>query len=206
MSKNKDREYWSGLWQEGRTRWDIGYAVPIITDYADQLTDKSLKILIPGAGNGYEAEYLHNHGFKNVYVLDIANKPLENLKERVKDFPQEHLINQNFFEHEGKYDLIFEYLFFITLHPSIRPEHPKKMHSLLKHGGKLVGSLLNDPLEDKDKLEDDREGPPYGGTKEEYVQYFEPYFEMKVYETANNSIKPRAGRELFINFVRKDNI
>jgi methyl halide transferase len=191
-----EKEFWSGLWAEGRTRWDVGYAVPIITDYADQLNDKDLKILIPGAGNGYEAESLHKQGFKNVYVLDIAEKPLNNLKQRVQDFPQEHLLNENFFEHEGEYDLILEYLFFITLHPSLRPEYPKKTYSLLKPGGSLVGSLLNDKLEGE-------EGPPYGGTKEEYIKYFEPYFDIKVYEEAYNSIKPRAGRELFINFGRK---
>lgn len=204
MTRENDKDYWGGLWQEGRTRWDLGYAVPIITDYADQLKDKSVKILIPGAGNGYEAEYLHNHGFTNVYVLDIAKQPLDNLKARVEDFPAEHLINQNFFEHEAQYDLILEYLFFITLHPSIRSKHPKKMHSLLNPKGKLVGSLFNDKLEDIDKLEGAEEGPPYGGTKEEYVKYFEPYFEMKVYEEAYNSIKPRAGKELFINFVKKE--
>lgn len=202
--RDNDKDYWSGLWHEGRTRWDTGNAVPVITDYADQLTDKSIKILIPGAGNGYEAEYLHNNGFTNVHVLDIAAQPLENLKARCEDFPKDHLINQNFFEHEGHYDMVMEYLFFITLHPSIRPEYPKKIHSLLKPGGKLVGSLLNDTLVNVDKLEDGEEGPPFGGTKEEYVQYFEPYFDMKVYETANNSIKPRENRELFINFVRKE--
>jgi SAM-dependent methyltransferase len=204
MTHENDKEFWSGLWQEGRTRWDIGYAVPIITDYAAQLADKSMKILIPGAGNGYEAEHLHNHGFTNVYVLDIAKQPLDNLKARAEGFPARHLINQNFFEHEGKYDLILEYLFFITLHPSIRPEYPKKIYSLLNPEGRLVGSLLNDKLDDIDKLEDRQEGPPYGGTKEEYIKYFEPYFDVKVYETAYNSIKPREGRELFINFVKKE--
>lgn len=193
---DEQKQFWQGLWEEGRTRWDLGYAVPVITDYADQLKDKNTKILIPGAGNGYEAEYLHNHEFTNVYVLDIAKKPLDNLQERVRDFPRAHLLNENFFEHKGEYDIILEYLFFITLHPSRRPEHPKKMHSLLKPGGKLVGSLLNDMLEGE-------EGPPYGGTKEEYIKYFEPYFDIRVYEDAYNSIKPRAGRELFINFVKK---
>jgi methyl halide transferase len=193
--KAHDKHFWQGLWVEGRTRWDVGYAVPIITDYADQIKDKNIKILIPGAGNAYEAEYLHKHGFTNVYVLDIAPKPLVNFKKRVKDFPKEHLLNTDFFEHTGEYDLILEYLFFITLPPAIRNRHAEKMHSLLKPGGKLVGSLLNDPLAGE-------EGPPYGGTKEEYLKYFEPYFEIKVYEDAYNSIKPRAGRELFINFVK----
>lgn len=190
------KNYWQGLWEDGRTRWDVGYAVPVITDYADRIKDKSLKILIPGAGNAYEAEYLYKQGFKNLFVLDIAFKPLENFNNRVKNFPQENLVNEDFFEHRGQYDLIIEYVFFIALHPSLRAKYAEQVFKLLKPGGRLVGSLLNDPLTGE-------EGPPYGGTKEEYLKYFEPYFEIEKYEDAYNSIKPRAGRELFINFVRK---
>ncbi|MFA5405634.1 MAG: hypothetical protein WC358_11940 [Ignavibacteria bacterium] len=44
--------------------------------------------------------------------------------------------------------------------------------------------------------------PPYGGTKEEYLEYFKSFFEIKLFSTAYNSIKPRAGRELFINLKK----
>ena len=74
-------------------------------------------------------------------------------------------------------------------------DYSRKMFELLKPGGKLVGLLFNDAL-NTDK-------PPFGGNKEEYEKYFKPYFELKVFDTAYNSIKPRAGRELFINLVKK---
>jgi thiopurine S-methyltransferase len=69
------------------------------------------------------------------------------------------------------------------------------MHSLLKPGGKLAGLLFNDPL--------NTDHPPFGGNKEAYKNYFNPYFHFKVFETCYNSIKPRKDRELFINFIRK---
>lgn len=47
------------------------------------------------------------------------------------------------------------------------------------------------------------EGPPYGGTAEEYQQLFFPYYHFKVFETAHNSIKPRKDRELFFVLVKK---
>jgi thiopurine S-methyltransferase len=65
----------------------------------------------------------------------------------------------------------------------------------LKPGGKLVGLLFND------KLNTDK--PPFGGNKEEYTWYFEKYFDLKTFESCHNSIKPRAGRELFIKFSKK---
>ena len=54
------------------TGWDIGGPSTPLVKYFDQLADKQRKILIPGAGNAYEAEYLWAQGFSNVHVLDIA--------------------------------------------------------------------------------------------------------------------------------------
>ncbi len=191
------KEFWEEMWHEGRTKWDVGYAAPPIIEYANQLTDKSIRILIPGAGNAYEAEYLHQNGFENVYVLDIASRPLENFKKRVTDFPEEHLLNQNFFEHAEKYDLIIEQTFFIALEPKLRSNYARKINELLNPGGKLAGLLITD-------TEPSESGPPFIDTKEEYIKHFERIFNIKVYETAYNSIKPRAGREMFINFVKKE--
>lgn len=190
------KEYWQELWAEGRTKWDVGYAAPPIAEYTDQLKDKTIKILIPGAGNAYEAEYLHKHRFTNVFVLDIAPMPLDNLLKRSPGFPNEHLLNEDFFEHKGEYDLIIEHTFFIAIDPSMRVEYAKKIHSLLKPGGKLVGLLIEGETPDA-------EGPPHLSRREEYRKYFEELFNIQVYETAYNSIKPRAGREVFVKFVKK---
>lgn len=191
-----DDKYWRQLYIEGRTRWDLGDATPPLKEYFDQLKDKYVKILIPGAGNAYEAEYLYKSGFKNVFVLDWAEEPLENLKKRFSDFPVKNLLCEDFFSHKGKYDLIIEYVFFCAIHPSLRNAYAKKVFELLKPNGKFVGILFNDPLAGED-------GPPYGGTREEYIGYFSPYFNIMIYENAYNSIKPREGRELFCNFGKK---
>ena len=187
---------WSIRYKEGRTNWDIGYPVPALQEYFDQVGNKDIKILIPGAGNAYEAEHLYKSGFKNVYVMDWATEPLENLRKRFPDFPDENLLCENFFEHKGEYDIIVEYVFFCAIPPASRADYAKKVCELLKPGGKLVGLLFNDPI-------DGIEGPPFGGSKEEYIEYFKPYFEIKKYEDAYNSIKPRAGRELFCIFVKR---
>ena len=58
MSTGDQKEYWINRYKEERTGWDIGYPSTPLKEYIDQLQDKNLRILIPGAGNGYEAEYL----------------------------------------------------------------------------------------------------------------------------------------------------
>ena len=91
------KEFWDNRYKNNDIGWDVGEITTPLKEYFDQLEDKSLSILIPGAGNAYEAEYLHKLGFKNVVVIDIASTAISKFKERVTNFPEEHIINQNFF-------------------------------------------------------------------------------------------------------------
>jgi len=191
--KEQDQEaYWTGRYEEENTGWDIGYPSTPLKMYIDQLTDKDLQILIPGAGNSYEAEYLFNEGFKNIHVLDISALPLQALKKRVSEFPDSQLLQEDFFRHTGQYDLILEQTFFCSFEPSVenRRNYAKKMHALLKPNGKLVGVWFKHPLIEGAKR-------PYGGTRAEYLEYFEDSYEVVVFEDCYNSIKPRMGNELF---------
>lgn len=195
---NDEEKYWSERYQNSNTGWDIGYPSTPLKEYIDQLEDKTLKILIPGAGNGYEAEYLWKQGFKNVYVLDISEHPLESLKLRISTFPDNQLVKDNFFTHVGKYDLILEQTFFCSFEPSKvnRKAYAKQINSLLNPKGKLVGLWFNhDVLDGANR--------PFGGSKEEYLEYLSPYFETIVFDSCYNSIKPRMGKELFGIFVKK---
>jgi thiopurine S-methyltransferase len=188
-----DKNYWTNRYREDDAGWDAGSITMPLKEYVDQLTDPNISILIPGAGNAWEAEYLFNKGFPNVSIIDLSEEPLDNFKKRVPGFPSERLITGDFFDHAQQYDLIIEQTFFCALDPSLRSRYAEKMHELLKPGGKLVGVLFND------KLNNDK--PPFGGNREEYIVYFEKYFKFKTVETCYNSIKPRAGRELFINLI-----
>jgi SAM-dependent methyltransferase len=190
-----DKKYWNDRYLKGATVWDIGYVSTPLKEYFNQLTNKELRILIPGCGNAYEAEYLTELGFKNVFLIDWSEIALNNFRKKVHHIPDSHLFYEDFFEHRGEYDLIVEQTFFSSILPSDRTNYAEKVHELLAHGGKLMG-LLFDVTEFKDP-------PPFGGTKDEYTKYFGPYFEYKYFETAYNSIKPRRGREFFVLFVKK---
>jgi len=191
---NFDQAFWSSKYQEGQTGWDMGEVSPPIKAYIDQLKYKDISILIPGAGNAYEAAYLFEQGFTDVTVLDLAKEPLDNFKKRMPDFPMEKLIQQDFFNHEGQYDLILEQTFFCALDPSLRMNYINKMKSLLKLNGKLSGLLFDFRLSE--------EGPPFGGDADAYSLAFQEQFYLKTLSPCYNSIKPRAGKELFIIFEK----
>ena len=69
--------YWEERYKKGETGWDAGAITPPLKEYIDQLTDKNLRILIPGAGNGYEFDYLIENGFQNVFVVEISLVPFK---------------------------------------------------------------------------------------------------------------------------------
>jgi thiopurine S-methyltransferase len=196
-----EKEYWTQRYEEENTGWDIGSPATPLKTYFDQVSNKKLHILIPGAGNAYEAEYLWQQGFTNVTVLDISNTPLVAFKKRNPDFPSSQLIQKDFFKHKGVYDLIIEQTFFCSMVPEKmnRTKYATKMASLLAPKGKLVGLWFDIPLTG------DLEKRPFGGTQEEYRSYLSPLFKVHCFEKSHNSIPDRAGNELFGIFIKKEN-
>ena len=185
-----DRKFWSERYASNDTGWDVGGPSTPLREYIDGLNDKQLRILIPGAGRAYEAEDLHRRGFANVHVIDLAEEPFNALLDRCPEFPKDHLIIGDLFDHEGAYDLILEQTFFCALDPSLRTRYVEKMHSLLSPGGILAGVLFDDPL--------NADRPPFGGSKEEYLKLFSERFNDLKITPCYNSIKPRAGREVWL--------
>ncbi|MBX0290715.1 methyltransferase domain-containing protein [Hymenobacter sp. HSC-4F20] len=192
-----DAAYWQQRYKTGQTGWDTGSITPPLLDYFRQLgPPDARRILIPGAGRAYEAEYLHDQGWPNVWVADLAAAPLQSLRQRVPDFPPQHLLQQDFFQLEPTppFDLIVEQTFFCALNPALRPAYAQQCARLLRPGGTLMGLLFD--------TEFSQPGPPFGGSGEEYRGYFAPYFTFVHFESATNSLPPRQGRELFICLKR----
>ncbi|MBA9078061.1 methyltransferase domain-containing protein [Rufibacter quisquiliarum] len=189
--------YWANRYRQNQTQWDVGAATEPLKAYIDQLTRKDQRILLAGGGNGYEAEYLHQQGFTQVFLLDFAAEPLANFQRRVPDFPREHLLRQDFFSlTPHRFDLVLEQTFFCALPRHRRAQYARQVFDLLVPGGKLAGVLFSEEFE--------KEGPPFGGTAPEYQSYFEPYFRFSHFAPCYNSIKPRQGRELFIVLERRE--
>ena len=194
MSLELNKDFWNDRYINSETGWDTGDITTPLKEYFDQLKDKTLRILVPGCGNAYEAEYLFNNGF-NTTVVDYSKKALCNFKRRVPDFPKSQLLNTDFFNIQGEFDLIIEQTFFCAIYKHQRNDYAHKMSELLSANGKLVGLLFDDVLNE--------DHPPYGGSKKEYIECFKPYFNFTIFDTAYNSIKPRMGREIFMIIQKK---
>ncbi|MFK7796431.1 MAG: methyltransferase domain-containing protein [Aureispira sp.] len=189
--------YWQQRYIQDTAGWDTGGITPPIQHYMDGVRNKSVRILIPGCGNAHEASYLHQQGFTQVYVCDWASSPLEALAKRCPDFPKEHLIQGDFFDLALQdLDYIVEQTFFCAIEPKLRPKYAQKTASMLQTGGQLIGLLFNKNLPAPPM------GPPFKGSKEEYLGYFQPHFSSVQIEPCYNSIQPRSGLELFIQLQK----
>lgn len=182
-------EYWNSRYINNNTPWDIGYPSPAIIDYFEKIEDKSVRILVPGAGNAYEVEALHSMGFDNVFVIDLSEKVIRDFKRRNPQFPDNQLICNDYFNLNEKFDYIIEQTFFCALNPTLRSQYVQKSHQLLNASGKLIGVMFNKMFVG---------GPPFGGSEQEYRTLFESNFTIIKMELCRNSIQPRQGSELFI--------
>lgn len=190
-----DDQFWDQRYLDNTAVWDIGDVSKPIKEYIDQLENKKISILIPGCGNAHEAEYLFQQGFRDITLIDISPVLVKNLKEVFKDKEGINIIEGDFFEHKGAYDLILEQTFLCALDPKLRISYFKKMKKLLNPGGKLVGLLFN--------CEFENEGPPFGGSAQEYEAYFRRRFKLKVWGSCINSIEKRQGNELFFIAIKQ---
>lgn len=190
-----DANFWQQRYEQGQLGWDMGQVSPPLKAYIDQLGEeaKAFEIMVAGAGNAYEAGYLHQQGFTAVTVFDIVPKPLQDFAKRYPSFPKQRLVSADFFElspQQYQFDLALEQTFFCAIPPTLRDDYVRQMHRLLKPTGKLVGVLFNRDF--------GRPTPPFGGSDAEYRQRFAPYFDIEVMQACDNSHPARQGSELFI--------
>ncbi len=192
-----DKSYWDHQYITNTVGWDLGEVSPPIKTYFDAISFKDAKILIPGCGNTYEAEYLLELGFTDITVIDIAPTLVQKLQEKFEHIPNLKIVLGDFFEHQGSYDYIIEQTFFCALPPTMRQQYVHKMHQLLSDNGMLIGLLFNRTFD---------QGPPFGGSKSAYASLFKGAFHFLQIDTATNSIAERANSELFIEFKKNNDV
>lgn len=192
--KSEDTPYWEDRYRENDTPWDLGMASPPLKNYIDRLTDHNVSILIPGCGNAYEAGYLLEKGFLNVTLIDLSATLTSSLQSKYKELPIE-IINANFFDHKGSYDLILEQTFFCALSPSLRKSYVNTCYELLKDDGKIAGVFFNKKFVENE--------PPYIASDDQYLNLFKDLFHFNEFLPCTTSAGPRLGYEVSFEFQKK---
>jgi SAM-dependent methyltransferase len=139
-----------------------------------------LRVLIPGAGTGYEVRLFAEHGHDVLAIdfsdaaIEVAVRELGPLADRVR--------KADFFGFEGgPFDLVYERAFLCALPRRLWPDWARRVKQLTRAGGELAGFFY---------LDDNQRGPPFGITAAALSDLLVPDFVQ-----AENFIVP-AGQSL----------
>lgn len=195
--KINTREYWEKRYLEEDSPWEIGAPNVNLLESFIRLVKKTDRILIPGAGEGHEAAWLYERGYKNVFVSEWSDSAREKMLALYPDFPENQILTADYFSLSGPYDAILEQTFFCALTPDKRDAYLTHTRDLLTPDGLLYGVLFNRTFPEP--------GPPFGGSIDAYRNQFQQYFEIREISPWSGSIPPRKGTECIIEMKPRRN-
>ncbi|KAJ7833114.1 S-adenosyl-L-methionine-dependent methyltransferase [Mycena olivaceomarginata] len=161
---------WDDAWKQNVTPWDAGAIQPPlreVTQSGEVVFPKSGRAFVPGCGSGYDAIYISSELGLDTLAIDISPIAVANASKNIPDGLNTRFEVQDFFSFsvpdDEKFDLIYDYTFFVAIPPSRRPEWGTQMNSLIKAGGYLITLVF--PLDP----ETDHYLGPLGGGWEKVV-------------------------------------
>ena len=200
----KDEEKWeTEFWSKDSTPWDQGDASPALK-YAVEKKYFKGKVLVAGAGWGWDVIYLAAHGYKAT-GLDISPTCVAKCKEKHGVVKNAEFICHDFFRlpDSDLYDSAFDYTFFCAIDPDMREAWGKSYSNLIKSGGNLV-TLMFPILPPRNKLSPN--GPPHHAPFEAYEAVLHDFILMKKFEVGeieSSTTTNRSGFEQLAIWKRK---
>jgi SAM-dependent methyltransferase len=165
-------EYWEQRYQTKDMPWEKGAPSPGLVDFL--AANPGLKrgtVAVPGCGTGHDAREFAKAGFET-FGFDLAPSAIRIANEmtaaaglkasfQLADFLKD--------EPPQKFDWLFEHTLYCAIQPEERDEYARAAVRWLKPGGTYLA--VNYLIPDKD-------GPPFGTTRDEVWQRFSPQFEL----------------------------
>lgn len=187
---------WESRYQSGDMPWEKGEASPGLVDFlaANPQLPKGT-VCIPGCGTGHDARAWAAAGFK-AYGFDLAPSAIRLSTERTATGGLSAQFAKADFLHDGPpflFDWIFEHTLFCAIQPEQREDYVRAVSRWLKPDGQYL--TVNYLIPDKD-------GPPFGTTREEQWQRFSANFDL-LREWVPRSYPNRTGLELMLWWRRK---
>ncbi len=186
-------EYWEDLYKMKKDTWDLGKMSPILEEFFKSAhCPKVGRVLIPGAGRGYDAAAWAAKGHETLAVdfSQTAFQALTALTEKQKKLT---VLNIDLFELTPKstepFDIIYEYGCFNSVHPGRRDEYFEVWDKMLQPKGMVIAAFY--PLIRSTSLD----GPPHPTSEGELMARLDGVFDVEEKIIPKTSIKERAGKE-----------
>lgn len=182
-------EFWEVRYKTNRTPWDPGRSPVALLQWLERNPPKRRTALIPGAGRGHEIFSFSGSGW-NTTAIDLSPTATEKAKRRANRALAKQIHCGDFFAHHfsgpSLFDVIYERAFLCSLPPARRQEYIKRVISLLKPGGLLMGYFF---------YGDRGTEPPHGLTTGEEQQLIAPHFVLTEDAPVSDSLPLFLGKE-----------
>jgi cyclopropane fatty-acyl-phospholipid synthase-like methyltransferase len=190
------REYWETRYQSSDMPWEKGAPSPGLVDFLAAHPDLPRgTVCVPGCGTGHDVREFAKAGFA-AFGFDIAPSAVRLATEKTRAAGLKAKFQlANFLQDKPpqQFDWIFEHTLFCAIKPRERDDYVRAALRWLKPDGQYLA--VNYLIPDKD-------GPPFGTTREELWRRFSPHFEL-VGELVPRSYPNRTGLELLLWWRRK---
>jgi methyl halide transferase len=165
---------WERAWSDNVTPWDTGTVTkPLIheIDLGSISISNNSRALVPGCGSGHDCFHLRKSGFSEVVGIDLSQTAVDRCNSTYPNASHENITFQcaDFFTYEnGKFDFIFDYLFFSAMDPEMRPLWAQAMAKhIAPNSGRLFTLMF--PV---DGNKGTSGGPPYNVHPDDYKVNF----------------------------------
>jgi SAM-dependent methyltransferase len=183
---------WEGRYQLGDTPWDKGHAAPPLLDFLSRQPIQG-EVLILGCGTGHDVRAIAAQASQETKIigLDLSETAIH----RARQSPL--LGNENYEQRDlfdlpsswrGRFDWVIEHTCFCAIAPSRRADYLRETFKTLKPGGHFFAIFYLTP--------DTQEGPPFGVTKAEIADLFDPGFSLLEEWVPTQTFAGREEREL----------
>src|SRR2546422_8206732 len=179
---------WEARYESGDMPWEKGEASPGLVDFlAAHPKLERANICVPGCGTGHDVRAWAKAGFA-AFGFDLAPSAIRLCRERTAGTglsAQFALADFLTDPPPQRFDWLFEHTLFCAIDPKQRDDYVQAVLRWLKPGGQFLGVFYLIP---------DKDGPPFGTTREEVVQRFSPHFDL-LEEWVPRSYPNRVGLE-----------
>lgn len=165
MSDVNSPAFWEAIYRGGRPGWDLGRPTPVFRRLAESGQFAPGRMIVLGAGRGYDARMFAAHGFE-VTAVDFAAEAAGAMQALADPEAPVEILQLDIFELppalNAAFDYVLEYTCFCAIDPQRRPEYADLVARLLKPGGIYIGLLF--PIGKRGG------GPPFAVSPDELVE------------------------------------
>src|SRR5690242_4158652 len=161
-------EKWDANYEQGTDGWDLGRPTPVFQRLLQKQALPPGRIIVLGAGRGYDAREFARQGFQ-VTAVDFSSQAAQAMRRLASAEAPVEILQQDLFtlpeSFDHSFDYVLEYTCFCAIDPTRRAEYADLVTRLLKAEGMYIDLAF--PLDGR------KGGPPFAVSVKEVIDLFQ---------------------------------